>query len=90
MLPSYTPSPPERKPIDPRVFPLSAAVIALGLFIFIMMVALTAYCVRRKYFPNEARVLKLLNNKALKPAVLERILYRLKPQEYSQDINKYN
>ncbi len=79
MMPSYAPLPPEVKPTDPRVYSLSGAVIALGVLILIILIALTVYCVRRKYFPNEARILKLLNNKTLKPAVLKRIINRLKP-----------
>lgn len=69
---------------------LTTAVIFLAVFLFLVCVGVGIYFVRRRYFPNEARMLKKLGQRELKSADIERIVSRIKTLEYSTAINKYN
>ena len=56
----------------------------------VALISISAYFLIRKYFPSEARILKKLNNIALKLDDLDRIVKRIKPVEYNVLVNKYN
>ena len=75
---------------DPKIISLRSAVIALAVLLSVALLSISAYFFIRKYFPSEARILKKLNNSGLKLDDLDRILKRIKPQEYNIHVNKYN
>ena len=56
----------------------------------VAVLSIAAYFLIRKYLPSEARIVKKLNNSGLKLDDLDRIVKRIKPVEYSVQVNKYN
>ena len=68
---------------------MTTAVIVLGIVIILCGLACIGYFVKRKYFPSEARILKKLGQRDLKPADLDRIVNRIAKVEYSEKVNKY-
>jgi hypothetical protein len=78
------------EPPNPLVISLTTAVIVLGIVILLCGFTCIAYFVRRKYFPSEARILKKLGQRDLKPADLDRIVNRIAKLEYSEKVNKYS
>jgi len=78
------------EPPNPKVVSLTTAVIILGIIIFLCGLTCVTYFVRRKYFPSEARILKKLSQRDLKPADVDRLVNRIPRFEYSEKVNKYN